>query len=311
MPASRLILSFGSVNIDVTARGQRLPTPGETVHADSYTIGLGGKGANQAAAAARLGSGRAIQSALVGRIGADAFGAQARSSLETFGVELEALRTDGNAATGLALIGIDQQAENCITVVGGANLHVDEHDIQNAEHLFSRAAVLLLQLEVPVPAVLAAARKGRQAGARVILDPAPASTELLPDALWPLLDVITPNETETAALCGILPKSPEDADAATRLLLERGTKAVIIKMGARGVYWRTDSAKGFLPPFPVKAVDSVGAGDCFNAGLAVALADGLSFDAAVRVAAACGALAVTKHGAAEAAPEWNEVAALL
>lgn len=311
MSASGLILSFGSVNIDVTARGRRLPAPGETVHADSYTIGLGGKGANQAAAAARMGVAFNIQSALAGRIGADAFGTQARQSLEMFGVELAALRTDEKAATGLALIGIDAQAENCITVIGGANLCVSEHDVQSAEGLLARTATLLLQLEVPIPAVLAAARRGRQAQARVILDPAPAPTAPLPDELWPLIDIVTPNETETAALCGILPKSREDAEAATGLLLERGAQAAIVKMGARGVYWRTHTSKGFVPPFPVKAIDSVGAGDCFNAGLAVALTAERSFEDAVRIAAACGALAVTKQGAAEAAPEWSEVAALL
>ena len=306
-----LILSFGSVNIDVTARGARLPAPGETIHADSYAIGLGGKGANQAAAAGRLGTGRGMRSALVGRIGTDTFGAQAREALQGFGVDLTGLREDPQASTGLALIGIDAAAENCITVVGGANLHVDASDVSNAEILFAEAAVLLLQLEVPVAAVLAAAQRGHAAGARVILDPAPAPSSPLPDELWPLVDVVTPNETETAAICGVLPTTKEEAARAATLLMARGVKAAVVKMGARGVWWQSAEGSGFVPPFPVHAIDTVAAGDCFNAGLAVALAGGASLGDAVRTAAATGALAVTKRGAADAAPEWTEVQALL
>ncbi|NHN87056.1 ribokinase [Acetobacter conturbans] len=306
-----LILSFGSVNIDVTARGKRLPAPGETVHAESYAIGLGGKGANQAAAAGRLGAGCGVRSALVGRIGADAFGVQAREALRSFGVDLAGLREDPGAATGLALIGIDAAAENCITVVGGANLRVDGGDVRGSEALFGEASVLLLQLEVPVEAVLAAARRGREAGARVVLDPAPAPSSPLPDELWPLVDVVTPNETETAALCGVLPTTREEAARAAGLLMARGVGAAVVKMGSRGVWWQSSEGSGFVSPFPVTAVDTVAAGDCFNAGLAVALALGASLGEAVRVAAATGALAVTKRGAADAAPEWGAVQALL
>ena len=192
MSGSPLILSFGSINIDITACGPKLAARGETVHADTYAIGLGGKGANQGAAAGRLGSGCGVRSALVGRIGEDAFGSQARAALQTFAVDLGALRMDANAPTGLALIGVGPQGENCITVVGGANMGVDDSDVCRAEALFKDASVLLLQLEVPVAAVLAAARGGRTSGSCVILDPAPIPSQPIPDDLCPLVHIVTP-----------------------------------------------------------------------------------------------------------------------
>lgn len=306
-----LILSFGSINIDVTARTRRLPRPGETVHGESYAIGLGGKGANQAAAAARLGAGVGVSAALVGRIGCDAFGARAREALGAFGVELEAMREDAAHPTGLALIGIEESGENCITVVGGANMAVGPADVAGAEAVFARAAVVLLQLEVPLAAVSAAAERGRAAGAQVVLDPAPAPSGPLPASLWALVDVVTPNESETEALTGIRPEGPEDAARAARALLALGARAAAVKMGGRGVWWQQGEAGGFVPPLPVRVVDTVAAGDCFNAGLAVGLAAGRDLAEAVRMAAVCGALAVTRPGAAEAAPDWEAVRALL
>lgn len=306
-----LILSFGSVNIDVTARAARLPRPGETVHGDSYAIGLGGKGANQAAAAARLGDGLGIEAAIAGRVGRDTFGETMRRDLRNFGVDLTALRDDPAQPTGLAVIGVDQQGENCITVVGGANMAVDASDVAGASALLARAGVLLLQLEVPLEAVVAAACAARESETRVVLDPAPAPEGPLPEALWSLIDVITPNETETAALTGILPTTPGDAAQAAQALCAKGARAAVVKMGGRGVWWQEGARGGFIAPFAVTVVDTVAAGDCFNAGLAAGLTLGQPLAEATRLAAACGALAVTCKGAAEAAPQWHEVAALL
>ncbi|WP_029603579.1 ribokinase [Kozakia baliensis] len=312
MPDSRpLILSFGSVNIDVTARAVRLPRPGETVHAESYAIGLGGKGANQAAAAARLAASLGLRVALAGRVGQDAFGAQARTGLQEFGVDLSHLRDDPQNPTGLALIGIDADGENSITVAGGANMALDAADIEAAQPLMAQAKVVLLQLEIPLATTLAIAQSARSSGAQVILDPAPAPEHGLPDALWNRIDLITPNESETEHLTGIYPENVDDAARAADALQERGVPAIIVKMGARGVYWRQDGQSGFVSPFRVHAIDTVAAGDCFNAGLATALAQGAPLAEATRVAAACGALATTRKGAAEAAPHWEEVAALL
>ncbi|KXV14642.1 ribokinase [Acetobacter malorum] len=306
-----LILSFGSINIDVTARAVRLPRPGETVHGESYAVMLGGKGSNQAAAAGRLAAGSGIQVALAGRIGQDSFGTQARRELERFGVDLSPLREDAAQATGIALIGIDGSGENCITVVGGANMAVDETDVTAASEWLERAAVVLLQLEVPQQAVLAAARKARAAGALVVLDPAPAPEHGLLDALWQEIDILTPNESETFQLTGLRPDTVEDAAKAADLLLAKGVKAVLVKMGSRGVFWHDGTQSGHSAPFRIEPVDTVAAGDCFNAGLAFALAQGKPFPEAVRIASACGALATTRHGAADAAPEWEAVAALM
>ncbi|WP_408873532.1 ribokinase [Gluconobacter roseus] len=306
-----LILSFGSINIDLTARSQRLPRPGETVHADSYAIGLGGKGSNQAAAAARLARSFDLDVALAGRVGCDAFGAQARASLSGFGVDLSPLRDDPENPTGIALIGIDAAAENCITVAGGANMAVDGTDIDAAAPWLERAKVLLLQLEIPQEAVLAAARQTRRAGGVVVLDPAPAPEKGLPEPLWSEIDILTPNESETFSLTGIRPTTVEEARKAADILLAKGVGAVLVKMGAKGVFWHDGTASGHLAPFRVVPIDTVAAGDCFNAGLAVALALGKSLSEAAKIASACGALATTRHGAADAAPEWDEVAALV
>ncbi|KXV66468.1 ribokinase [Acetobacter orleanensis] len=306
-----LILSFGSINIDVTARAARLPRPGETVHGESYAVMLGGKGSNQAAAAGRLAEGSGIQVALAGRIGQDSFGAQARRELERFGVDLSPLREDAANPTGVALIGIDGSGENCITVVGGANMAVDETDVEAAAQWLERTSVLLLQLEVPQKAVLAAARKARAAGAIVVLDPAPAPEQGLLDELWQEIDILTPNESETFQLTGIRPESADDAAKAANLLLAKGVKAVLVKMGSRGVFWHDGTQSGLCAPFSVQPVDTVAAGDCFNAGLAFALAQGQPLSKAVRIASACGALATTRHGAADAAPDWKTVETLM
>lgn len=308
---NRLILSFGSVNIDIAAYSTVLPRPGETIHADRYAIGLGGKGANQAAAAARLAGPLELDVALAGRTGDDAFGRLARTTLAGFGVDLSGLRHDADHPTGIALIGIDAAGENAITVAAGANMTLDDTDLDVAGPLLDRTRILLLQLEVPLPVSLAAARRAREAGALVILDPAPAPSDGLPPEAWAAIDLLTPNETETERLVGIRPTDADSAAAAADRLQERGLGRMIVKLGARGVFHRDETGSGFVPPFPVRAIDSVAAGDCFNGGLAVALARGDTLGQAVRFAAACGALATTRAGAADAAPTLDQVQALL
>ena len=297
----------GSVNIDVTAFSPRLPRAGETVHGSRYSMSLGGKGANQAAAVARLGA----RASFIGRVGADSFGDLARARLTEFGVDTTHLVTDPADATGVALIAVDDRAENSIIVVGGANLSIDRGDVEHASGLLHEARVLLLQLEIPLAAAFAAAATTRAAGGLVVLDPAPAPPGGLPDAAFNAADVITPNEVETEALVGIKPVTRiQAADAAGRLVA-RGARAAVVKMGARGVFYRDATGEGFVQPFPVAAINSVGAGDCFNGGLAVALARGEPFAAAVRFAAACGALATTGSGGAASAPTLAAVEDLL
>ena len=301
------VATCGSVNIDVTAFSERLPRPGETIHGERYTMSLGGKGANQAAAVARLGA----RSLFIGRTGVDAFGDLARARLGEIGVDLAHLAADPVAATGIAVIAVDSRAENSIIVIGGANMRVDRADVEKARPALAAARVLLLQLEIPMATALAAAAAMRAAGGLVVFDPAPAPAGGLQTDVFHLADVITPNETETEILVGTKPVMPAEAAEAAGRLLALGARAAVIKMGARGVFYRDASGEGFVPPFAVKAINTVGAGDCFNGGLAVALARGEPLGQAVRFAAACGALATTGPGGAASAPTLAAVEKLL
>lgn len=296
------ICVFGSINVDITAYSRRLPRAGETVHGERYLTGLGGKGANQASAASRLGT--AVS--MIGRLGRDVFAETARAELEAHGVNL-GLVEPGEAATGIAIIGVDAAGENCITVIGGANLGMSADDATRAAGALQACRVLLLQNEIPWPANAAAARLARKGGGFVIFDPAPAPQAGLAAEAYELCDCITPNESETEALTGVRPMDAETAKAAARLLRGMGAKSVILKMGAHGLYAENDSGGFFLPAFAVKAIDTVAAGDCFNGGLAHALSQGADFAAACRFAAACGALSTTRLGAAQSAPSLAEV----
>jgi ribokinase len=309
--AARLVLSFGSINADIVAYAPHLPRPGETIHAEHYAINLGGKGANQAAAAGRLAAPLGLRAALAGRVGADIFGALVREEMAAFGVELQGLRQDSAHSTGLALIGVDAAGENAITVVGAANMAQDDSDVAAAGSLLDEAAVVLLQLEIPAAVVVAAAGRARAGGAIVVLDPAPVPAGGLSDALLGCADILTPNETETERITGLRPSDAASAELAADRLQQRGVRGAIVKLGARGVFFRVGGAQGFVPPFAVHSIDSVAAGDIFNGGLAAALARGDDPARAVRFAAACGALATTKRGAAKAAPTLAEVDALL
>lgn len=301
------VVTCGSVNVDITAFCARLPHPGETVMGERCTMTLGGKGANQAAAVARLGT----RSIFIGRTGEDAFATLAREHFTEFGVELNYLKTALGEPTGVAVIDVDGAGENCIVVVGGANNSVSGDDVERAKQALLGSKVLLLQLEIPLATSLLAARETRAAGGLVILDPAPVPAGGLSDNILRAVDIISPNETETEALVGIRPASRSEAAAAASHLLARGVPAAVIKMGAHGAFFRDAQSEGFVPPFSVKAVNSVGAGDCFNGGLAVALAHGRSMAHAVKFAAACGALATTGPGGASSAPTLSAVEKLM
>ncbi|MEX0810066.1 MAG: ribokinase [Dongiaceae bacterium] len=301
------IVVVGSINVDVTGYLDRLPRPGETLHGERYTIGLGGKGANQAAAAARLGG--AVT--MIGRVGNDPFGDTALDVLGTFGVDTASVRRDTTNATGIALIGVDRQGENMIVVVGGTNMALDDSDIERTRTQFETAKVLLTQREIPAGITRLAAERARAAGAIAVHDPAPAPAGGLRDEALEAFDIVTPNESETEALVGFRPDNEADAKRAAQALMARGARIAIVKLGARGVYVAGPNVDLFIPPFRVASVDSVAAGDCFNGGLADALARGLKLVEAVRFAAACGALATTRYGAAASAPTRAEVETLL
>lgn len=301
------IAVFGSINVDITAYSRHLPRPGETVHGESYLTGLGGKGANQAAACARLGG----TVHLIGRTGTDIFAHTAIAELGKHGVDTSRVAQCPELPTGIAIIGVDANGENVITVIGGANLSMQDNDAHHARRELASARALLLQNEVPWQASAAAARITRQAGGTVILDPAPAPENGLEPEAYALAHILTPNESEAEALTNIRPHDDPSCKAAAAALHLRGAETVILKMGAKGLFLSAPGTQMHLPAFAVQAIDTVAAGDCFNGGLAYALSEGAEIATAARFAAACGALSTTRRGAAQSAPELSEVEAFL
>lgn len=299
------IAVVGSINMDVTAYMYRLPKPGETLHGKEYIVGLGGKGANQAVAAKKLGS----DVAFIGRIGADDFGKGAERALSSYGLDLSLIRKDADGATGIAIINVGEGGENYISVVAGSNFRVDVSDVEAGRKALEKTKVLLLQLEVPLEASLAAAAIVRQAGGTVILDPAPAKP-LEPHVLA-AVDIITPNESEAGLLLGWQPQTPEDGLKAARELKSRGVRTAVVKLGGKGLAVASDGLEKILPAFKVTPIDTVAAGDSFNGGFAHALEQGMGLEQALRYAAACGALSTTKKGASAAAPTKAEVEAFI
>lgn len=308
------IAVVGSINVDVVVRSARLPSPGETIHGESFALTLGGKGANQACAAARLGA----DVTFVGATGTDGFAAFAREKIAGFGLDLGLIREDAAHGTGIAVISVDQAGQNAITVVAGANAGLSQADVTQAREGLKSARALLLQCETPLQTSLAAARIVKAAGGCAILDPAPAPSGGVPMELIDNIDIITPNESEAAALVGHAVTDRDSALAAARALRARHPRlTAVVKLGGAGLVWSGPNSEGFVPPFSVHVVDTVAAGDCFNAGLAFALAgegaESLAANPApsLRFASACGALAVTRPGAAEAAPTLESVRVLL
>ena len=299
------ILVIGSINMDLTTYVPKLPRPGETLRGSSYITVPGGKGSNQAVAAARLGA----KTRFIGRVGDEGFGKEVLEIVSGEAVDVSQVILDPDHGTGLAVISVDETAQNSIIIIPGANNALDESDVERAKALSGDTKVLMLQLEVPVEVSLSAARFARENGITVIFDPAPAAA--IPDEAYSLIDYITPNETETEALVGIMPANPGEAAQAAGILRQRGTQNAIIKMGAQGAYFQGPQGEGFMPALKVDAIDTVAAGDAFNAGLAVALEEGKNLEVAVRWGAAAGAIATTRKGALPAMPFRAELEKLL
>lgn len=299
------IVVFGSINMDLTAYVPTFPTPGETLLGHSYITVPGGKGNNQAVAAARLGAD--VQ--FVGRVGDDLFGEEVLKIVNNENIDTSPVAIDKENGTGLAVINVDDKAENSIVVISGANMALDEEDVARAEGCLEGAKVLLLQLEVPLKADLQIAEIAQRKNVQVILDPAPAVP--LPEKAYQVVNFITPNETETEILVGIKPSNTTEAAQAAKILHERGVENVIIKMGSKGVYYDSKDGSGFIEPYKVNSIDSVAAGDAFNAGLAVAISEGKPLVEAVRWGAAAGAIATTRKGALPAMPHRTELLQLM
>ncbi|MBN1814018.1 MAG: ribokinase [Anaerolineae bacterium] len=299
------ITVVGSLNMDLVVRAPRIPRPGETILGGEFHTAPGGKGANQAVAAARLGG----QVSMVGRVGSDAFAQSLLDGLAADGVDHTFVTQDPQAATGVAFIVVDDAGENSIVVASGANMRLSPADVDAAEAAIAAADVLLLQLEVPLPAVVQAARVAHAHGTTVILNPAPACP--LPHELLSLIDVLVPNESEAARLTRLPIGDRAEIEAAAVVLCELGVDTVALTLGERGALLVGEGERELIPAFEVTPVDTTAAGDAFVGGFAVALAEGRSLTDAVRWANAAGALATTKLGAQPSLPIRRMVEALM
>jgi len=298
MPA---VVVLGSVNMDVVATAPRFPQPGETISGTRFVTAPGGKGANQAVAAARLGA----SVRMIGRVGADVFGKQLLETLKDNGVDTSGVVRDRLDHSGIAHITLNAQGQNTIIVVPGANGACGSAEVKRAVAALEGASALMLQLEIPVEVSLAAAREAAKRDVPVILDPAPANP--IPDELFKLASYLTPNETEAQALVGFPIVDAPSAQRAARQLLRRGSGCVVIKMGGQGAYYACAYGGEFLPALEVEVVDTVAAGDAFNGALAVAISEGKELRDAMTWAMASGALAVTRPGAQDSMPYRKDV----
>jgi len=297
------IVVVGSSNTDMVVRSARIPAPGETVTGGQFLLAAGGKGANQAVAAARLGA----EVTLVAKVGSDMFGDQAVAGYQREGIVTDFIFRDPRHATGVALILVDEQGENLISVASGANHALGPEDVQRAAERIRSADVVLLQLEIPLETVACAAQVAAEAGVPVILDPAPAPAGPLDPAILKHVTCLKPNETEAERLTGIPVRDEASARLAAARLLEGGARYAIITLGAKGALWVERERSGFVAGNRVEAVDSTAAGDAFSGALACALARGLALEEAVRYAGLVGALSVTRLGAQPSLPTEEEV----
>ncbi len=301
------IIVIGSINADLVMRAPRFPAPGETIQGEDLATIPGGKGANQAVAAARLGA----DAAMIGRVGTDSFGASLIENLKQNLVDTTHVMRDETTATGTAVIVVDAHGQNSIVLSPGANAEVKPADVEPASFLDPstgsgrRPKLLLLQLEIPTETVLHAARLAKESGLRVLLNPAPARE--LPDELLALADFIIPNETELSLLTGKTVSDIKSVEAAARSLVTREAQTVIVTLGANGALIVNKGGAKHIPSFKVNVVDTTAAGDAFIGGFAVALLGGQSLEDAVQYASACGALAVTQFGAQPSLPTAGEV----
>ena len=290
------VVVIGSSNTDMTIKGDRLPKPGETVLGGEFRMGPGGKGANQAVAAQRLGA----DVCFICKVGRDIFGDNAIAGYQKEGIDCSRiLRSD--KASGTALILVDGNAENCIAVAPGANADLTPEDVDSVADVIRSADYLILQLEIPVESVLRAAKIAHEAGVYVILNPAPACH--LPEELFGYISLITPNQTESALLSGV----EDNLDAAVERLMQLGVKDVVVTLGSKGSLVISEGAKTLVPSLKVKAVDTTAAGDTFCGALCVALSEGCSLVDAAGFATKASALTVQKMGAQDSIPFRSDI----
>jgi ribokinase len=295
------IVVIGSSNTDMVIQADHIPAPGETILGGTFFMNPGGKGANQAVAAARLGG----NVTFICKTGSDIFGRQAKENFQREGINTQFVFSDEETPSGVALITIDDRGENSIVVASGANANLSIADIEKAMPVIERAGFILMQLEIPMETVEYVASLAAKKNKRVILNPAPA--QLLAGGLLNQINIITPNETEAQILTGITVSDALTATQAARTLQDQGIEIVVITMGAEGVLLMNESEVIKIPAVPVNAVDTTAAGDIFSGALTVALSENMRVEEAVRFACQAAAISVTRYGAQSSAPYRNEI----
>lgn len=298
------IVVIGSMNMDLSVMVPRIPAPGETISGGGLVTSAGGKGANQAAACAKLGG----SVSMVGCVGQDDFGKRMTAGLASLGVDVSQVRADNETPSGTAMIMVDALGENCIVISPGANAKVQIADNAAVTELIRRAKILLLQLEIPLHVVISAVETAARWGVPVLLNPAPAVA--LPQEIFSKIDYLVPNETEAAILSGIPVNDMDSAKKAAQKLVEKGVKTVIITLGDQGAYVASSVFSGHIPAIPVNVVDTTAAGDSFIGGFACAQVNRYSLEDSIRFACCTGALAATKFGAQASLPTLAEVMAI-
>ena len=297
------VVVVGSFNMDLVVKAGRRPQTGETLMGEEFGMFIGGKGSNQAIAAARLGT----DVTMIGRLGTDLFGDTLMTAHAEESICTDYVIRDTEVGTGIASISIDADGDNSIVLVPQANMRLTVADIERASESIAAADVLLLQLEVPIAASQRAAEIAKSNGATVVLNPAPAQE--LPDDFLAQVDILTPNEVETESLSGVKVSTAADAERAAKVLLDKGLSAVILTLGERGALLLTPDLTRQVPAYTVEVVDTTAAGDAFCGALATGLAQGENLVDAVAFANAAGALAVTVLGAAPSMPTATQVEA--
>ena len=295
------VIVIGSINTDMAVKSPSLPRAGETVLGTEFKMSGGGKGANQAVAAARLGA----DVAMVASVGDDLFGKQAKSDLEAENIDCRYIIEVPNRASGIALINVDDQGENQIVVYPGANHHMTQDQVSVALAGADESTIVLLQLEIPLDVVQSAIQKANEKSAKVILDPAPA--EKLPSEILADVFLLTPNQTEAEQLTQIKVLDTDSAQCAANAMLDLGIQNVALTMGNDGVLLANSESNTMIPATAVNAIDSTAAGDCFNGALASALSKGSSLSTAAEFACKAAAIAVTRLGAQDSMPSQSEI----
>jgi ribokinase len=296
------VVVVGSLNMDLVMRTPRVPVGGETLHGHEFSTLPGGKGANQAVACARLGA----KVSMIGQVGNDGFGTTLRDGLAADGIDVSGVLQTTAVGTGVAMILVEDIGQNRIVLAAGANGALTPDDIEAQAALIGGAAMLVLQLEVPMPVVERAIAIAHNAGVPVLLNPGPAKP--LAEALWSQIDILIPNESEAELLSGIAVTDAASAFTAARVFRQRGVKCVLITLGANGVAVIDDAGERHLPAHVVKAVDTTAAGDTFIGGLTAGLVEGMAMDEAVALGQRASALCVTRHGAQPSIPYRREIA---